>query len=66
MIDFQISPTLVETPGDHQLPLDEVAQDQVSTRVEPDIRQCRIIRPDIRLSGNKKPDIRQYPASHAG
>ena len=30
-------------------------------RVGPDIRQCRIIRPNIRLSGKKFPDIRQNP-----
>ena len=38
----------------------------VCIRVGPDIRQCRIIRPDIRLSGKKKPDIRQYLARHTG
>ena len=34
-------------------------------RIGPDIRQCWIIRLDIRLSGKKKTDIRQFPARNA-
>ena len=40
--------------------------EQVFSRVGPDIWQCQNIRPDFRLSGKNKPDMRQCSARHAG